>query len=128
MVTPKARPYDAALRGWTAAELAANAAGSGRFLWKNGNLNRALLPGTTVPLRVRRFAGQVSMRESRLSIPEARLESPAGEFTVTGSASFARQLDLRVARGSARAFAVTGTLAEPQVAAVPLPQTEASLR
>lgn len=120
--------YDAALRGWTAAELAANAAGSGRFLWKNGNLNRALLPGATVPLRVRHFAGQVSMRESRLSIPEARLESPAGEFTMTGSASFSRQLDLRVARGSARAFAVTGTLAEPQVAAVPLPQTEAALK
>ncbi len=120
--------YDAALRGWTAAELAATSAGSGRFTWKNGSLNRALLPGTAVPLRVRRFAGQLSMRESRLTIPEARLESPAGEFTVTGSATFSRQLDLRVARGSSRAFAVTGTLAQPQVSAVALPQTEAALR
>ncbi|MGH8701771.1 MAG: AsmA family protein, partial [Burkholderiales bacterium] len=31
--------YDAALRGWTAAELAANAAGSARFTWQNGSLN-----------------------------------------------------------------------------------------
>ncbi|MGH9509442.1 MAG: AsmA-like C-terminal region-containing protein, partial [Terriglobales bacterium] len=120
--------YDAALRGWTAAELASNAAGSARFMWTNGSLNRALLPGAAVPLRVRRFAGQLSVRESRLTIPEARLESPAGEFTVTGSASFSRQLDLRVARGASRAFAVTGTLAQPQVSAVAVPQTEAALR
>ncbi|MCI0355310.1 MAG: AsmA family protein [Acidobacteria bacterium] len=120
--------YDAVLRGWTATELAANAAGSARFTWKNGSLNRALLPGAAVPLRVRRFSGQLSVRESKLTIPEARLESPAGEFTVSGSASFSRQLDLRVARGASRAFAVTGTLAAPQVAAIPLPQTEAALR
>ncbi|MGH9602896.1 MAG: AsmA family protein [Terriglobales bacterium] len=120
--------YDAALRGWTVAELAANAAGSARFTWKNGSLNRALLPGTAVPLRVHRFAGQLLVRASRLTIPEARLESPAGEFTVTGSASFSRQLDLRVARGASRAFSVTGTLAQPQVSAVAVPQTEAALR
>ncbi len=120
--------YDAVLRGWTSAELARNAAGSARFTWQNGSLNRALLPAASVPLRVRRFSGQLSVRDSRLTIPEARLESPAGEFTVRGSASFSRQLDLRVGRGASRAFAVTGTLAQPQVAASPLPQTEAALR
>ncbi|MGH9556993.1 MAG: hypothetical protein ACRD2Y_14335, partial [Terriglobales bacterium] len=120
--------YDAALRGWTAAELAANAAGSARFTWQNGSLNRALLPGTAVPLRVRRFAGQLSVRESRLTIPKARLESPAGEFIVSGSASFSRQLDLRVAQGASRTFAVTGTLAQPRVAAIPFPHAEAALR
>ena len=120
--------YDAALRGWTATELIRNATGSARFSWQNGSLNRALLPGTTVPLRVRRFAGMLSVRDSRVTIPEARLESPAGEFTVSGSASFSRQLDLRVARGASRAFAVTGTLAQPQVSAIALPQTEAALR
>jgi hypothetical protein len=120
--------YDAALRGWTTADLAASAAGNARFTWKNGSLNRALLPGTAVPLRVRHFTGQISMRESKLTIPGARLESPGGEFTVTGSATFSRQLDLRVARGTARAFAVTGTLAQPQVSTAALPQTEAALR
>ncbi len=120
--------YDAALRGWTAAELTRNAAGSARFQWQNGSLNRALLPGMTAPLRVRRFTGQLSVRDSRLTIPEARLESPVGEFAVSGSASFSRQLDLRVTRGASRAFAVTGTLAQPQVAPVTLPQTEAALR
>ncbi|MCI0355443.1 MAG: AsmA-like C-terminal region-containing protein, partial [Acidobacteria bacterium] len=120
--------YDAVLRGWTSTEMARHAAGSARFSWQNGSLNRALLPGTSVPLRVRRFSGQLSVRDSRVTIPEARLESPAGEFTVTGSASFTRQLDLRVARGTSRAFAVTGTLAQPQVSAIALPQTEATLR
>jgi len=120
--------YDAALRGWTATELARNATGSARFSWQNGSLNRALLPGAAAPLRVRRFSGQLSVRDSQITIAEARLESPAGEFTVRGSASFSRQLDLRVARGASSAFAVTGTLAQPQVAAIPLPQTEAALR
>jgi uncharacterized protein involved in outer membrane biogenesis len=120
--------YDAALRGWTATELATNAAGSARFDWRNGNLNRALLPGAGVPLRVRRFSGELSVRESRLTIAEARLESPAGEYMVSGSASFSRHLDLRVARGASRAFAVTGTLAQPRVSEIALPQTEAALR
>ncbi len=120
--------YEAALRGWTAAELRGSATGSARFTWHDGALNRALLPATTVPLRVRRFSGQLSVRDARITIPAARMESPAGEFTVSGSASFSRQLDLRVARGASRAFALTGTLAQPQLAPVAGSQTEAALR
>jgi hypothetical protein len=120
--------YEASLRGWTAAELTRSAAGSARFSWQDGALNRALLPATAVPMRVRRFSGQLSVRDARLTIPAARMESPAGEFTVSGSASFSRQLDLRVARGASPAFAVTGTLAQPQVAPAAIPQTEAALR
>jgi len=58
-------------------------------------------------------------------VREAKLDSASGRFQVSGTASWKRDLDLKLARlplGTAQGYAITGTVAEPRVA--PLPGAE----
>lgn len=116
--------FQFAASGDTALELAASATGKLDFDWTNGVLRRVALRGAP-PLRVRRFHGSAELRDARLSFSAGRLESPEGIYTVSGSTTLARELDLRLANDG-RVFLLTGTLARPRVSAPPA--TEAALK
>ncbi len=76
--------------------------------------------------QVTHLSGLADLHAGELEIKNTTLDSPEGRFELSGTASFARELDVKMTRlpGAAAAvgYAITGTLAEPQVA--PLSSSE----
>lgn len=116
--------YRFSASGDTAPELAAGAVGELRFDWRNGMLRHVGLRGQP-PLRLHRFAGTLQLRETRLTFETGRMETAEGIYTVSGSSTFARTLDLKL-EGPTHSYLVTGTLERPRVS--PPPATEAALK
>ncbi len=108
--------------GWISTDFATSAAGSVQFDWRDGAMAHVALAGTPGPLRVRRFSGRMSLRDSVLDISASKLETPSGIYKVSGTASLARQLGIRLLGDGATGFMITGPLAKPQVAAATPPQ------
>jgi uncharacterized protein involved in outer membrane biogenesis len=119
--------YELTTSGSAAAALVQSSAGELEFDWRDGSLARLLLPASQAPLRLRRFRGKMALRDGVLTFPEAQLETAAGAYTVSGTASLARELDLRLVRDEAHGYAVTGTLGAPRVAPLPAPATRAAV-
>ena len=130
--------YEMSISGWTAQEMQRSAAGKLGFNWQAGVWRNVVLDGTE-PLRVRRFTGTLALADQRFTLTKATLHSAATSYEVSGTATLARELDLRllgdrsaVARikpGTAplRSFTITGTLERPRVAVNTEPETRASL-
>ncbi|MDP9267999.1 MAG: AsmA family protein [Acidobacteriota bacterium] len=116
--------YKFSASGDTAADLAASAAGELQFGWKNGMLRHVTLRGAQ-PLRIKRFTGTVQLAGARLTFPAGRMETPEGIYAVSGSSTFARALDFKLA-GPVRSYTITGTLEHPQVSSPP--DSEAGLK
>ncbi len=119
--------FEGTAAGWTGAELAASAAGSLQFDWRDGTMAHVALAGPEPPLLVRRFSGRMSLHNSGLEIAASKLETPGGIYKVSGTASFVRQLGIRLLSDRAPGFTITGPLEKPQVAAA-TPASQASLK
>ena len=104
--------------GWNAAEILASAQGSLSFDWRDGTLSHFALGGNPPPLRIRRFAGTLALKDGVLTIDPGRLEGAAGIYEVNGTASLARKLELQLKGEGARSFTVDGTLEKPHIVAV----------
>lgn len=86
----------------------------------DGALPHIYLTDSRDLLKFTRFTGRVKFQDSRLELKDARLDSPAEHYLLTGSVSSDRELDLKLARpaiGPAGGYSVSGTLAEPRVSA-----------
>ena len=120
--------YRATAVGWDAARLLASATGSLSFDWRDGSLPHLALAAGTPALRLRRFAGRITLGDRTLTLSKARLDTAAASYQVTGTTSFARELKLVLAADGKHAFNISGTLERPRVAPVLRPQTEAALQ
>jgi hypothetical protein len=112
---------------WTSAE------GIVQFDVRDGMLPHLLLVSDGDPLKIERLQGRAHLQTGKIEIKEGRLDSPAGEFQLSGTASLSRELDLKLtgkpdAAGSAKTYAVGGTVAEPRVTQVASPETQAQLK
>jgi hypothetical protein len=100
---------------WTSAE------GAVRFDVRDSTLPYISLGEDAGPLKIARFGGQARLYAGVLEIKDAKLDSASGTFLVNGTASFKREIELRLvqpAGASGTAYTITGTLAEPQVTPV----------
>ena len=108
------------------------AEGTLQFEMKDGSLPHVFLADEAEPLKVTIFSGKANLDAGAIEIKDARLNSPAGEFQLTGGASLKGELDLKLARApngaTAPGYTVTGTLAAPRVVQLPSPQTQAKLK
>ncbi len=119
------------VKGKCPADFWASAEGTVRVDMQNGVLPHvsfsggvsASSPENERALRVTRFRSSGDLRHGRIEIKDATLESPEGDYTVQGSATLTREVDLRLTPeaggATATAYAITGTLAEPKVTATP---------
>ena len=99
--------------------------GTLEFDISGGTLPRISLADDEGPLRITRLSGQARVRDGKIEMKNALLESASGKFELTGTASLQRQLDFKLTRFpgvAATGYSITGTLADPRVA--PLPGTE----
>jgi hypothetical protein len=105
-----------------------------QFDLRNGALPHIALNAGDSPLRIDRWDVQARLHEGEIEIAKGKLVSPSGTYEVSGTASLGRDLDFKLTQGEsvnasgAAAYSIQGTLAEPRVALVPAPQTQAQLK
>ncbi len=116
--------YRITASGWDAAQLRQSAVGTAAFDWRDGSLTGIALTGSAAPLKLRRFQGQLKLDRGQISFPPSRMETPAGIYVVSGTASLDRKLALRITRGKTEGYDVTGTVEKPLVKPAALPVTE----
>jgi hypothetical protein len=101
---------------------------------RTGALPHIALNAGDSPLRIDRWDVQARLHEGEIEIAKGKLVSPSGTYEVSGTASLGRDLDFKLTQGEsvnasgAAAYSIQGTLAEPRVALVPAPQTQAQLK
>lgn len=92
---------------------------------RNGALPHVLLDEDS-ELQITRLTGEARLADGKIVLDSAKLDSPSGEYTISGMASLQRDLDLKMTRTHAESarsgFGITGTIAKPQV--LPLSKTE----
>lgn len=125
--------YQMTASGAASSDFWNSAEGIVQFDVRDGILPHLLLVDDGDPLKVNRLQGRAHLQDGKIEIKEARLDSPAGKFQVSGTASLARKLDLKFtskpdATGAAKIYAVGGTVAEPRVTQVSSPETQAQLK
>jgi hypothetical protein len=111
---------------WTSAE------GMLQFEMKDGALPHIALGEDTEALRVTHLVGEALLHTGTIEMKDARLDSPAGKFLVSGSAALQGELDFRLERipaGTTTAgYTVTGTVSEPRVVPLLGAETQARLK
>jgi hypothetical protein len=120
--------YKFASSGSTASELLESATGTLEFDAREGQFPHIMLTGRTPPLRARRFYGRLKLNNGLFQIEQGKLETPAGIYQVSGTASLGQKLDIVLARHGAQRFSVTGTLAAPRILSASTHETRAALK
>ena len=119
--------YTLGLTGLDATALRDSATGSASFKWTTGMLRHISLEGKGTPLAFSAMSGQVAVRNGAITCDDCKMQAIGQLYTVKGNATFARDLDFRLATSGASAYAISGPLDRPRVEAVPVPASEAQL-
>lgn len=111
---------------WTSAE------GTLQFDMRDGTLPHVSLGGDAEPFKVTRFVGQARLHAGQIEIKDARLNSPDGQFQLSGTASLKGELDLKLARTpsgpAVPGYTITGTVQAPRVNQSSSSETQARLK
>jgi hypothetical protein len=126
--------YRVKASGADPAALWKSAEGALQFDISDGALLHVVLSSDGLPLRIGDWRGRAQLRDGKLEIEKGELTSPSGTYEISGTA-LGRGLDFKLSQSgdpavpaSAIVYSVTGTLAEPHVAVVATPQTQARLK
>jgi hypothetical protein len=108
------------VKGKCPAEFWQSAEGTIHVDMTDGIFPHVLLGDNAEPFRVARLAASATLRGGTIGIKNATLDAPDGQYELSGTAALTRDVELRLMRvasgTSASGYAITGTLAEPQVA------------
>jgi hypothetical protein len=74
------------------------------------------------------FVGKVALQSGSFSLTDCKLQSSGILYAVRGTASYDRNLDLRMQHSGGRSYVISGTLDQPHVQTVTNPAAEAALR
>jgi hypothetical protein len=61
-------------------------------------------------------------------LSNGKMQSAGGSYSVRGSASYDRSMNVRLERSGGQSYVVSGTLDKPHVESVPVTAAEAALR
>ncbi len=114
------------LKGPCSTEFWQSAEGTVQAEMRDGALPHLLIGEDAVPLRVSQLTGHARMHGGELEIEDGKLSSSDGNYEVSGTATLQREIALKFTRipsaMAATGYAISGTLAEPQV--TPLARAE----
>lgn len=97
-------------------DLLAHSDGQLKFTMRNGSLPHITIPGSSGPLPVHRFVGELRLKKGAWELSSGRLESRDGIYRIGGTAFPSGGLDFTLTRGDGQSWALSGTLAKPRVA------------
>jgi autotransporter translocation and assembly factor TamB len=121
-----------AVKGSCSAEFWTTAEGTLQFDMKEGRLPHLALSEDGEPFKVTEFSGQARLHEGEIEMKGAKLDSPDGEFQLSGTTSLQGELDFRLTRVpngvTGPGYTITGTLAEPRVSHASAVDTQAQLK
>jgi len=120
--------YRVKASGLDAAELFASATGTVKVDARDGLLRHIALGEGAAPLQMNRLAAHLSLQDGKFKIQEGKLETTMGSFQVSGTASLARVVNLKLTREGVPGFNIKGTLMEPHVSPILAPETRAALK
>jgi AsmA-like C-terminal region/AsmA family len=125
--------YEITASGASSSAFWNSAEGTLQFDVRDGLLPHLMLESDGDPLQIERLQGRAHLQAGKIEIKDAGLNSSAGKFQLTGTASFGRELDLKLAGkpdadGIAKTYAIGGTVADPSVKQVASPETQARLK
>ncbi|MGB6475690.1 MAG: AsmA family protein [Candidatus Sulfotelmatobacter sp.] len=125
--------YQLTASGAASSDFWSSAEGILQFDVRDGMLPHLFLVNDGEPFKIDRLQARAHLQDGKIEIKEARLDSPAGKFQVSGTALLTRELDFKFtskpnAAGSAKVYAISGTVAEPRVTQVSSPETQAQLK
>ena len=107
---------------------ASNAGGTADFTWSNGVLRHVSLDSHGVPVAFSKFSGKVALQDGTFNVSDGKMQSGGASYVVTGSASYDRNLNVKLERSGGQSYVISGTLDKPHVEPVPVQAAEASLR
>lgn len=102
------------LAGSDASTLRRTATGQLSFNWTNGSILAGVDSGKVPPLVFSSWLASSEIAGQKISLTSGSLRTSSGLYTTTGTASFARDLDLRLV-SSTQVLSITGTLEAPVV-------------
>jgi hypothetical protein len=120
--------YRASVSGITTEELLSSATANIQVEARDGVMPHLQPANFTGPLQLRRFLGTLTLRRQELHFGESKLSSNDGVYLVTGTASLDRVLNLQFTRSGSRGFNISGTLSTPEIAVMPVGDTQAALK
>jgi hypothetical protein len=120
--------YRVKMAGLDANELFASATSTLQVDARDGQLRHLALGEETGSTQMHRLAASLSLHDGEFEIQEGKLETSAGSYQVSGTASLTRSLNLKLAPDKGPAFNITGTLTEPRVSPIISPETQAALK
>ena len=120
--------YDFKASGWGLQDLLASATLSGSFVVRDSVFPHVMLTSQAAALRASNFSGKILLRDGQFSFPDAKLESPAGVYQVSGTVSLTGGLNLKMTGESAPSFSLSGTLLKTRVSAIPVTAAQAALK
>jgi len=85
---------------------------------RNGALPHVLLDQDS-ELQITRLSGEARLADGKIVLQSAKLDSPSGNYAISGTASLQRDLDLKMTRTQVdtvrSGYEITGTIAKPKV-------------
>ena len=98
------------------------------FEVEDGDFPHVVLTRESGPLQMDVFRGVLALKKRKISLDDAKLTTQNGVFKVSGTASFAGDLNFKLSAENAPSYNVTGTLLKVSVSAIPQSPTQASLK
>jgi uncharacterized protein involved in outer membrane biogenesis len=120
--------YHFTAEGWGVRDMLQSAQLGATFSIKDGLFPHIVLAEDADPLQVESFAGELSLQKGRMAFKDARLDSGNGVYDVSGTATLAGVLNLKMTAENASGYNLSGTLAETHVSPFPTPPTQAALK
>jgi hypothetical protein len=116
------------LSGLNAKALLGSATGTLRVEAAKGALPHIELTEGAGPLAIEHLTAQLSLHDGKFEIQDGKLNTTHEVFQLSGTASMAQVLNLKLTRPGASGFSVTGPLAGPHVFSFAAPETRAALK
>jgi hypothetical protein len=114
--------------GWNLQDLLKQAELDASFSIKDSDFPHIILSENTGPLHSSVFSGQLVFRDGTFSLDDTELVSDSGVFNVSGTASLAGDLNLKMTGDNSGGYNVSGTLDQTRVSPITNPPTQAALK
>jgi uncharacterized protein involved in outer membrane biogenesis len=101
---------------------------SADFTVKDVTFPNVVLVGATSPLQTSLFSGKMVLRDGDFSFDDTKLETEAGVYKISGTASLNGALNLKMVSETSTGYNLSGTLAKTRVSRILTSATQASLK